>query len=208
MFSLPIADLPAKDRSGYKRRSPRSGTWSFPACSRSSTAPGPPDTTLAWLVAVRLRSAAVLVALRSAVVARASVGVAFPLPRQGRLLGLGDFAAQCPRPQVPLSTLRAPPRGDTRMTRGRCGWPGLHRTTLSFATPCPHGRSEAPAEPRPRSNVLSCPPLGRRLPGCSGDNRKRPLANPRSQTIETVARDEGDHRPTESRAGHLRAVDF
>jgi hypothetical protein len=38
--------------------------------------------------------------------------------------------------RVPLSTLRLPPHGDTRMTRGRCGSLGLHRMTLSFTTPC------------------------------------------------------------------------
>jgi hypothetical protein len=39
------------------------------------------------------------------------------------------------RLHVPLSTLRAQPYDCPRMTRGRCGSLGLHRTTLSFATP-------------------------------------------------------------------------
>src|SRR5262245_59205205 len=38
--------------------------------------------------------------------------------------------------RVPLSTLRQKPRDRYRMTRGRDGWLGLSRTTLSFATPC------------------------------------------------------------------------
>src|SRR5262245_42855703 len=38
--------------------------------------------------------------------------------------------------RVPLSTLRQKPYDRYRMTRGRGGWLGLPRTTLSFATPC------------------------------------------------------------------------
>src|SRR5687768_2210673 len=39
------------------------------------------------------------------------------------------------RLHMPLSTLHACPHGQPSMTRGRCDWLGLHRTTLSFATP-------------------------------------------------------------------------
>jgi hypothetical protein len=36
---------------------------------------------------------------------------------------------------MPLSTLHVRPYGRPPMTRGRCDWLGLHRTTLAFATP-------------------------------------------------------------------------
>ena len=57
------------------------------------------------------------------------------------------------RPACPLSTLRPPPRGGRRMTRGRCGSLRLHRTTLAFATPRRFDRrtggSDAPKLPLP-----------------------------------------------------------
>src|SRR6516165_7327871 len=37
---------------------------------------------------------------------------------------------------APLSTLRKRPRGRPRMTRGRCGWLGLHRNGLTPSTSC------------------------------------------------------------------------
>lgn len=39
------------------------------------------------------------------------------------------------RLHMPLSTLHTRPYGRPYMTRGRCDWLGLHRATLSFATP-------------------------------------------------------------------------
>ena len=53
-----------------------------------------------------------------------------PLPEQCRRPGLGyrgSMAGLC----TPLSTLRLAPRGSTRMTRGRCDSPCLHREGLS-----------------------------------------------------------------------------
>ena len=44
------------------------------------------------------------------------------------------FHGLIPSPHFPLSTLRAPPYGHTRMTRGRCDLPDLHRMKLSFTT--------------------------------------------------------------------------
>jgi hypothetical protein len=49
--------------------------------------------------------------------------------------GFQEFRGSIPRLHVPLSTLRAQPYDCPRMTRGRCGSLGLHRATLSFATP-------------------------------------------------------------------------
>src|SRR5499433_834098 len=37
---------------------------------------------------------------------------------------------------APLSTLRRNPRGQLRMTRGRCGSLILHRKRLALSTPC------------------------------------------------------------------------
>ncbi len=63
-------------------------------------------------------------------------GVAFRLLRRRRHPGVGHgFRGSIPDLHVPLSTLRPPPRGGRRMTRGRCGSLRLHRTTLAFATP-------------------------------------------------------------------------
>src|ERR1700747_1365185 len=51
-------------------------------------------------------------------------------PRIG--LFRGSMAGLC----APLSTLRLDPRGQLRMTRGRCGSLLLHRERLSLSTPC------------------------------------------------------------------------
>src|ERR1700687_2358203 len=44
----------------------------------------------------------------------------------------GSMAGLC----APLSTLRRNPRGQLRMTRGRCGSLLLHRKRLALSTPC------------------------------------------------------------------------
>jgi len=44
----------------------------------------------------------------------------------------GSMAGLC----APLSTLRRNPRGQLRMTRGRCGSLVLHRKRLALSTPC------------------------------------------------------------------------
>ena len=78
--------------------------------------------------------------------------VAFRLPPQrrhpggpiARATGHG-FRGSIPSLHVPLSTLRPRPCERRRMTRGRCGWLTLQRTTLSFTTPCRFDRrTEAP----------------------------------------------------------------
>src|ERR1700751_3252833 len=51
-------------------------------------------------------------------------------PRIG--LCRGSMAGLC----APLSTLRRNPRGQLRMTRGRCGSLLLHRKRLALSTPC------------------------------------------------------------------------
>src|SRR5215813_7284314 len=53
-----------------------------------------------------------------------------PAPRIG--LFRGSMAGLC----APLSTLRRSPRGQLRMTRGRCGSLLLHRERLALSTPC------------------------------------------------------------------------
>src|SRR5262245_3375650 len=50
-------------------------------------------------------------------------------------------------PRVPLSTLRRRPCDRRRMTRGRGGWLGLPRTTLSFAIPCRSPGALMPEQP-------------------------------------------------------------
>ena len=62
-------------------------------------------------------------------------GVAFPMNKQGRHPDFPSFRGSIPRLHVPLSTLHAQPRDWSRMTRGRCGSLGLHRTALSSAPP-------------------------------------------------------------------------
>ena len=48
----------------------------------------------------------------------------------------GSFDALSLGLHVPLSTLRVRPHERPRMTRGRCGWLGLHRNGLSPSTSC------------------------------------------------------------------------
>src|ERR1700688_3245188 len=48
----------------------------------------------------------------------------------------GSMAGLC----APLSTLRRNPRGQLRMTRGRCGSLLLHRKRLALSTPLPVSR--------------------------------------------------------------------
>ena len=64
-----------------------------------------------------------------------TVGVAFRAPRTASAPGSGVFRGSIPGLLVPLSTLHPRPRGRRRMTRGRCGLLGLHRTALSSAAP-------------------------------------------------------------------------
>jgi hypothetical protein len=99
------------------RGSPGSRAKCFRTCLRSLTAQGPSvsrhfETTS---VAFRLRTR------------RRRPGG--PARRQG-----SHFAAQWLRLYVPLSTLHVCPRGHPCMTRGRRGWRGLQRVTLSFTT--------------------------------------------------------------------------
>jgi len=63
--------------------------------------------------------------------------VAFRHLRLRRRSGLlrKNLRGSIPGPHVPLSTLRAYPHGDARMTRGQCGSLILHCTTLASATP-------------------------------------------------------------------------
>lgn len=60
--------------------------------------------------------------------------IAFRLRTQRRHLGQIRFRGSIARLHMPLSTLHTRPHGRPYMTRGRRGWLGLHRTTLSFAT--------------------------------------------------------------------------
>src|SRR6516225_2862722 len=65
-------------------------------------------------------------------------------PRIG--LFRGSMAGLC----TPLSTLRRNPRGQLRMTRGRCGSLVLHRKRLALSTPCrsPGASHNESAQPR------------------------------------------------------------
>ena len=98
--------------------------------------------------------------------------VAFRIPPQrrhpeGLPEGRGFFRGSIPGLHVPLSTLRLYPRGQRRMTRGRCGPLTLQRMTLSFTTPRrfipAHGGSRMTST-RPRHVLVrrrrSRPPLG------------------------------------------------
>src|SRR5215472_5854724 len=50
--------------------------------------------------------------------------------------GIGLFRGSMAGLCAPLSTLRRNPRGQLRMTRGRCGSLLLHRKRLALSTPC------------------------------------------------------------------------
>ena len=69
--------------------------------------------------------------------------VAFPKRPQGRHPEL-SFRSSIPGPLMPLSTLRRPPRGGLRKTRGQDGSLLLSCETLAFSTSCrfipTHGR--------------------------------------------------------------------
>lgn len=79
----------------------------------SSTAPGPAVPRPCWCGRCCLR-----------------------LRTRPRHLGVSRFRGSIPGLRVPLSTLRASPRGHVRMTRGHCGWLALQSTASSSATPC------------------------------------------------------------------------
>src|SRR6267142_6073141 len=49
---------------------------------------------------------------------------------------IGIFRGSMAGLRAPLSTLRRNPRGQLRMTRGRCGSLLLHRKRLALSTPC------------------------------------------------------------------------
>src|SRR5215470_428295 len=73
-------------------------------------------------------------------------------PRIG--LFRGSMAGLC----APLSTLRRNPRGQLRMTRGRCGSLLLHRERLALSTPCrspgaSHNKSVLPQTTDIRADV-------------------------------------------------------
>src|SRR5271163_1868980 len=63
-------------------------------------------------------------------------GVAFRTLRRRRHPEVALFRGSIPCLHVPLSTLRHPPHGVHRMTRGQCGSLALHRMALSSTTPC------------------------------------------------------------------------
>ena len=67
----------------------------------------------------------------------------------------GSMAGLC----APLSTLRRNPRGQLRMTRGRCGSLLLHRKRLALSTPCRSpGASQMSSALAPRTDIgLVCP---------------------------------------------------
>ncbi len=65
----------------------------------------------------------------------APTSVAFPTNKQGQHPDFQTFRGSIPRLHVPLSTLRVRPHDRPRMTRGRCGSLGLHRTALASAPP-------------------------------------------------------------------------
>jgi hypothetical protein len=65
----------------------------------------------------------------------APTSVAFPPNEQRRHPDFQTFRGSIPRLHVPLSTLRLQPHDWLRMTQGRCGSLGLHRTALASAPP-------------------------------------------------------------------------
>ena len=97
-------------------------------------------------------------------------GVAFPTSKQGRHPDFQIFRGSIPRLHVPLSTLRVQPHDCPRMTRGRCGPLGLHRTALASAPP----RRFIPAHVAVGTPVAQRPPhgSGRALISASGSYRR------------------------------------
>src|SRR5215831_6516440 len=93
-------------------------------------------------------------------------------PRIG--LFRGSMAGLC----APLSTLRRDPRGQLRMTRGRCGSLILHRKRLALSTPC---RSPG------ASQIESVVPLSPDLDGASGYFAEGPISRRRGFTGRVFA---------------------
>jgi hypothetical protein len=109
----PSRSVPPHDLRRATQGPPGSRAWRFRTCAGSSTARGQPGACNS-----------------------APVCVAFRLHGRRQHPGLYDFAAQCPSLCVPLSTLRRPPHGSLRMTRGHRGSLLLRCTALSSAPPC------------------------------------------------------------------------
>src|ERR1700692_528422 len=81
----------------------------------------------------------------------------------------GSMAGLC----APLSTLRRNPRGQLRMTRGRCGSLLLHRKRLALSTPCrsPGASQISPALPPKTDAGLAGPDTTRIEPYRKLDER-------------------------------------
>src|SRR5262249_57869188 len=70
--------------------------------------------------------------------------------------GIGLFGGAMAGLCAPLSTLRRNPRGQLRMTRGRCGSLLLHRKRLALSTPCRSpGASHIESASPPKSGHLA-----------------------------------------------------
>src|SRR5215467_4667483 len=66
--------------------------------------------------------------------------------------GIGLFRGSMAGLCAPLSTLRRNPRGQLRMTRGRCGSLILHRKRLALSTPC-RSPGASPLGPTERTSM-------------------------------------------------------
>src|SRR5262244_4497250 len=98
-------------------------------------------------------------------------------PRIG--LFRGSMAGLC----APLSTLRRNPRGQLRMTRGRCGSLLLHRKRLALSTPC--------RSPGASHNESALPRTGDLRPDVAGGLRRANNGLPSGQIYKAVESESG-----------------
>src|SRR6266478_3335062 len=91
----------------------------------------------------------------------------------------GSMAGLC----APLSTLRRNPRGQLRMTRGRCGSLLLHRKRLALSTPCRSpGASQMFSALPPKPDIAQCSRHVRNVPIVLQNSQNAVLPISRKQT--------------------------
>src|SRR5215467_12559888 len=86
--------------------------------------------------------------------------------------GIGLFRGSMAGLCAPLSTLRRDPRGQLRMTQGRCGSLVLHRRRLALSTPCRSPGASQNESELPRAADISA--------DAAGSRRRANAQNPKS----------------------------
>src|SRR5262245_47764886 len=110
--------------------------------------------------------------------------------------GIGLFRGSMVGLCAPLSTLRRDPRGQLRMTRGRCGSLHLHRGGLSPPTSCRCNRRFSGKGTATETGKGTSPKGSDTAKGPSGGNRVRLSEQQRSTVHSTILKESNVNRAT------------